>query len=151
MKILGVLPYLFIIVFSCANMKNDKNKLMQEAPKIISAEKNTWFGGVKGVEGIKYSVKIQSSSTLHITKLFAEGRYVSIRVQKEKENYYIIGIYAKKNNFPNINEPKSNASSPKDKTLINESWAEFYIDNPQNLQKIYIDKYLENTKTDFYN
>lgn len=87
---------LFILLltslFSCKMQHNEAKQ-----PTLISATKSLWFGGVKGVEGIKFNMVLESDKAIIFDELvFSENQKLKVTQKENKGKYYLSSSWTAK-------------------------------------------------------
>jgi hypothetical protein len=81
-----------------------------ESFKILSATETRWFGGVRGVRGKIYTIKIAStsSSMVNFTALVLNKERIPIEVLFQNNIYNITARITEGDALPNLGEPENN-------------------------------------------
>lgn len=149
MRFLGVLLLPIFIFFSNHSLENHHFYCQKyKTPKILVAEKTSWFGGVSNVRGEKYFLKIKNynSINLHFGKLLVEGKNIPIRIVKKVNLYEIYGVLTETDESKEYADAGNSEVSTTKNNSVNiskSSWVEYTFGKSKNTQKLVITKFVE--------
>lgn len=114
--------------------------------QIVTAEKIRWNGGVSGVTGIRYQIKIKKPDTktiINFKNLHADGNTLPVEV-KDLGNYWEI-----KAAYTKVEQPLTELIPPTTENLKTEkidraNWLEYTSVTSKTIQKLNISNFAEN-------
>lgn len=120
-------------------------------PKIVFAEKTPWFGGVAGVTGIHYHIKVVKNPKLklYFKNLYAEGDLLPVTVKLEKGIYDIRANYSK-TELPTLELPSDTQEKETAKKDTGQFWLEYTVGTSKTKQKLKVLKFTVNKNTPLY-
>lgn len=126
-----------LIVFICISCKTQEVK---KELKIISAQKEHWLGGVRGVEGDNFLVKLQSKTDKKIKflSLNYKGNTLPVKVTKKDNIFEVKASYSENRSQPQISL-NSDGSTTETKSSVESktSFLEYEVNNKKDTLQIH--------------